>query len=294
MREDLIYDVGLHNGDDTAFYLHRGYDVIAVEADPSLIAAARERFAKELDAGRLSLVHAGIADRAGSATFFLCEGKSEFNSFDRANATKQGHACREIEITCRTFASILEEFGTPHYLKIDIEKFDRHCVADLNRLDLPRFLSCELTDTDQIEQMAGLGYDAFKLVWQGHHRAVEDETRTFTAWAERRLQQFARGAWLMSKLRSARDRAGRALARLLRKGGLLPPENSWGWKFRHGSSGPFGEDAPGEWIDRDEALFRWLALRRKHGENFWVDVHATRLSSSPIQCGRQQALLRCA
>src|SRR5436190_13456358 len=201
MREDLIYDVGLHNGDDTAFYLHRGYDVVAVEADPSLIAAARERFAKELAAGRLSLVHTGIADRAGSATFFLCEGKSEFNSFDPANATKQGHACREIEVTCRTFASILEEFGTPHYLKIDIEKFDRHCVADLNRLDLPRFLSCELTDTDQIEQMADLGYDAFKLVWQGHHRAVEDETRTSTAWAERRLQQFARGAWLMSKLR---------------------------------------------------------------------------------------------
>ena len=283
MREDLIYDVGLHNGDDTAFYLHRGFQVVAVEADPSLIAAARERFAPELAAGRLTLVHAGIADRAGTARFYLCEGKSEFNSFDRANATKLGHTCREIEISCRTFASILDEFGTPHYLKIDIETFDRYCVADLNRHDLPRFISCELTGTDQIEQLADMGYDAFKLVWQGHHRAVSDETRTLAGWFDARIQPVPLLAWLDRKVRSLRDRTGRATARALRRRGLLAPENPWGWRFRHGSSGPFGDDAPGTWIDRDEALFRWLALRRARGEDYWVDVHATRLSANVTQ-----------
>ena len=31
MAGDLIIDVGAHNGDDTAFYLHEGYRVVAIE-----------------------------------------------------------------------------------------------------------------------------------------------------------------------------------------------------------------------------------------------------------------------
>ena len=30
---DLIYDVGMHRGEDTAFYLRKGFRVVAVEAD---------------------------------------------------------------------------------------------------------------------------------------------------------------------------------------------------------------------------------------------------------------------
>jgi hypothetical protein len=32
----FIMDVGAHNGDDTAYYLHRGYRVVAVEASPDV------------------------------------------------------------------------------------------------------------------------------------------------------------------------------------------------------------------------------------------------------------------
>ena len=36
-QSDLIYDVGLFNGDDTAYYLYRGYDVVAIDANPVMI-----------------------------------------------------------------------------------------------------------------------------------------------------------------------------------------------------------------------------------------------------------------
>ena len=42
---DLIVDVGAHNGDDTAFYLHKGYRVIAIEANPVLAKSITVRFA---------------------------------------------------------------------------------------------------------------------------------------------------------------------------------------------------------------------------------------------------------
>ena len=39
MKRDLIYDIGMNNGDDTAFYLIRGYRVLAIEANPELAEA---------------------------------------------------------------------------------------------------------------------------------------------------------------------------------------------------------------------------------------------------------------
>ena len=35
--ENLIFDIGFHKGEDTLFYLLKGYRVIAVDADPNLI-----------------------------------------------------------------------------------------------------------------------------------------------------------------------------------------------------------------------------------------------------------------
>jgi len=44
MIGNLIYDIGMNNGDDTAYYLQRGFRVIAVEANPALVSQAIQRF----------------------------------------------------------------------------------------------------------------------------------------------------------------------------------------------------------------------------------------------------------
>jgi hypothetical protein len=51
----LIYDIGMHNGADTEFYLRKGFDVIAIEANPDCVAHVRKRFEAEISAGRLVL-----------------------------------------------------------------------------------------------------------------------------------------------------------------------------------------------------------------------------------------------
>ena len=43
----LAFDLGFNNGDDTALLLLQGFRVVAVEADPQLVAAGRRRFAQE-------------------------------------------------------------------------------------------------------------------------------------------------------------------------------------------------------------------------------------------------------
>jgi hypothetical protein len=44
----LIYDVGMNNGDDTAYYLWCGFRVIAIEVNPELAADVAQRFAHQI------------------------------------------------------------------------------------------------------------------------------------------------------------------------------------------------------------------------------------------------------
>lgn len=68
MLADLIYDVGVNNGDDTAYSLHRGCRV-AIEADPILASRATERFAREIADGRLTILNVAIAEEPGDLPF---------------------------------------------------------------------------------------------------------------------------------------------------------------------------------------------------------------------------------
>jgi hypothetical protein len=43
----LIYDVGMFNGDDTAYYLEKGFHVVGIEANPRLITQLTQRFSAE-------------------------------------------------------------------------------------------------------------------------------------------------------------------------------------------------------------------------------------------------------
>jgi hypothetical protein len=63
----------MNNGDDTAYYLSLGFRVIAIEANPELVANAKFRFLREIMAGRLTLASVGIAEEEGQFPFWICE-----------------------------------------------------------------------------------------------------------------------------------------------------------------------------------------------------------------------------
>ena len=71
-EQDLIYDVGMHNGDDTAYYLHKGFRVVAIEANPVCVQACEKRFADAIRLGRLRIINVGITRERGEAEFSGC------------------------------------------------------------------------------------------------------------------------------------------------------------------------------------------------------------------------------
>ncbi len=113
---NLIIDVGMHDGADTALYVAKGFDVVAVEANPELVASARDRFARELEHGRLRLIDSAIAETRGTLPLAVAETNDFWSSLSPdfvARNEAEGIRHRYIEVPTVPFEEVLAEVGTP-------------------------------------------------------------------------------------------------------------------------------------------------------------------------------------
>lgn len=226
-QADLVFDVGAYCGEDSEFYLALGYRVVAIEAQPELAVALRERFSDAIRAGRYCVVERAIAEKAGEIELFTNSKYPGWATTDAAWARRYEHmgsTIGHVRIPAVRFAEVLAEHGMPAYLKIDIEGADSLCIAALEEFaERPDFLSSELDQTSwrklvrDVRTLERLGYRRFKLVKQGDHGSG-----TF------------------------RSLSGDDVA----------------FEFDSNSSGPFGRHLAGEWLTAGQALrrYRWIIL----------------------------------
>lgn len=220
----------MHRGEDTEFYLKKGFRVVGFEADPELVRGCRERFADALRDGRLHIVEGAIVEggplRSGRVRFYRNLDASVWGTAEadwmRRNAAF-GARSIEIEVPAVDFAAGLARHGVPHYLKIDIEGADLVCLRALQTMeDRPDYVSLESdkvsfaalqAEFDLLEQ---LGYREFQLVQQ---------------------------ATVPRRAPPRPPREGADIAHV----------------FPYGSSGLFGAELAGPWLSRSAALRRYRA-----------------------------------
>jgi FkbM family methyltransferase len=165
----LIYDLGMNNGDDTGFYLKRGFDVVAVEANPELCQMAEARFAEAIAAGKLTIIKAAIGDHDGEVTFHVNLDNHHWSSTDINWAGRDDSACEAITVASLSLASIYARHGVPHFMKIDVEGADLMVLEQLVKgAALPDFVSIEdcRFGFDYARILSGAGYQNFQLVDQ--------------------------------------------------------------------------------------------------------------------------------
>ncbi len=139
MQSDLIYDIGMHAGEDTLYYLEKGFKVVAVEANPDLTSKAHIEFASYVKSGQLIILNFGLHSRNDIITFYK-NSITEFSSFVEKYGTR-GDNYEMISVQCTTIDMLLMRYGTPYYMKIDIEGLDVEVIKRLNKDDLPKFVS---------------------------------------------------------------------------------------------------------------------------------------------------------
>lgn len=276
IKDDLVYDVGMHNGDDTAYYLHLGYRVVGIEADPTLVASARERFADEIAEGRLIVLNVGVAAENGSATFYVNPEKTVWNSFNMEAAGRRGHALQSIEVQTRKFGEILEEYGVPHFLKIDIEGHDHLCIEALDPDYLPAFLSVESDHEDMVLALGKLGYQGFKSIdQQSLYPVARPPMRNYLRY--HRTLNLLRDHSLLGRIKIKLAGGYDQLENILKS--IRSHDD---WHFADGSSGSFGHLTAGTWTDVETTCELIRHCREetskcsKQEYQYWYDLHAKR------------------
>lgn len=224
-HKNLIYDVGMHDGDDTDYYLRKGFDVVAFDANPDNIAAARQRFAEEIAQGRLTLVEGAITETAPKATAVPATIKFYYNlDHSRWSSTTADFAYRSevmgtnnkvIEVPTVNFAESLAQYGIPYYLKADIVGSEKVCLRALRDFaHKPDYLSIR----------------SEKVIF----KSLEEEFQLFEELGYNRFQAIQQS---VESLQARRDSTeGKQIA----------------YTFRDGSSGLFGTDLRGKWKNRKQ------------------------------------------
>jgi FkbM family methyltransferase len=176
---DLVFDLGLHKGEDTGFYLAKGFRVVAFEADPELISECRDRFSAEIASGRLEIVEGAIVDSPAvgdTITFYKNPSVTVWGTVDpawRDRNERAGWESEEITVPAVDFGRCIEKYGIPYYMKIDIEGADILSLKKLGDFEpKPDYVSIESSKVSleaidtELDILQGLGYDSFKAVQQ--------------------------------------------------------------------------------------------------------------------------------
>lgn len=229
MSQRIVFDVGLHRGEDTEYYLARGFRVIAIEANPELVHYCENRFKTHIQSSALTIVHGAVVqdDGASSVRFYKNKKTSVWGTVVRKWADRNaalGADSEEIEVPVVNFDRLLSEHGCPHYLKIDIEGMDLVCLKKLLRTNSrPKWVSLE---SDKVD-FASIQEEFSVLEQLGYRRYY--------------IQQQA-------------DIDKRRLTINSQEGEYVD------YRFPTGSSGPFGNDLSGPWLSKEEALDRYSRI----------------------------------
>lgn len=217
----IIYDFGSNNGDDLPYYLLKSDLVVAIEACPTLCETIRQRFSNEIVDNKLIVINcvATNSENDSNVDFYISRDRHGLSQFPKPDEANLGDF-EQVRLPARSAVSIIDEYGPPHYVKIDIEHYDAEILRVLFDHGIrPPFISAESHSIEVFSLLVSHGhYNAFKLV-------NGDEVEEFYT----------------NRVYKSDD------------GQLITHS------FPRHSAGPFGEDIDGDWIDADN-FYRLLAF----------------------------------
>lgn len=162
----LIVDLGMSEGNDTDFYLKKGFKVIGVEADGTMADHLRRRFTLAIASGQLQLLNFAASSSFGNVVqFFRHEQHQGLSGLEKHHHLEAGYTAHTVMTI--DWNTIVAQAGVPYYLKIDIEGQEAAFLSGmLIRKERPTFISIECHSLVPVEVLFELGYRRFKLVDQ--------------------------------------------------------------------------------------------------------------------------------
>lgn len=145
---DLAFDIGSHVGDRIGSFRRCGARVVALEPQPDCARVIGTLYGGDRDVHLIAAACGAAAGRVtlhiNSANPTVTTASPEFVRAAEGQAGWEGQVWdRTIEVPVTTLDALVAQFGTPAFVKIDVEGFEDQVLAGLSRV-LP-VLSFEFT-----------------------------------------------------------------------------------------------------------------------------------------------------
>ena len=134
----LAFDIGANIGDVTQKMLERTERVIAFEPNPQLAETLKVRYPE-----RVTVDTRAVSDKEGTALFWqspthtISTLSDSWRTQSRFAQTHQWN--QKLSVTTVTLDQVIQEYGTPDMIKIDVEGHEKQVLLGLSQL-LPKCL----------------------------------------------------------------------------------------------------------------------------------------------------------
>lgn len=165
MAEDLIIEVGAHDGDNTAFFLAKGFPVVAIEPNPACAARLRHRFAEPIHDGKLVVAELAAHETAGLTLPFAVTQNPRWSRLVLPESEPPSGTVETIEVTTTNYRDMLARWGRPHLLQVHINTHEASFLKSLDGIGpKPENICAHISSARPIAVLYEVGYRAFKLV----------------------------------------------------------------------------------------------------------------------------------
>jgi FkbM family methyltransferase len=164
----LAFDLGGNIGGNIEYYLTKFTNVVVVEANKSLCEKMFDEFKDVVECGRLKLVNACVVSEGGGnfndVAFYVHKFDSALSSFIPPKSTILDY--RTVHVPSYTYSQLVEIYGAPDFVKIDLEGLDGMVINDMVSMNLmPRYLQFENQDVETLRRLVNLDfYKSFNIV----------------------------------------------------------------------------------------------------------------------------------
>ena len=141
----LVFDIGANVGTMSRIFAGLGARVVAVEPNPD----CARHIELSTRRGQVEVLAAAVSDRDGQAVLKVSDRKDKMSSLSddwrdavsKENADYVGMWKREVTVPTITLDALIQRYGEPWYIKIDVEGYEEQVIKGLSQC--PSLLSFE-------------------------------------------------------------------------------------------------------------------------------------------------------
>lgn len=132
---DLIFDIGANAGSKTDVFLRYANRVICVEPNPKMIRSLEKRYSRN---PKVIIVKKACGSFIGLSKMQIFEDNDAYGTLspkwhrELVVNRRTRVAGREIDVPTTTLDELIDGFGKPHYVKIDVEGFELEVIKGLS------------------------------------------------------------------------------------------------------------------------------------------------------------------